>query len=120
MKRLLVWRRSKHDTQVIRPQHNRQHAFPKCEMQIADGEKLRAEPDSPYVYLHVRKCIAAGLNPRCPARYLRQLSVDEQKSLTLSVAMMRVLLFRKLAPKRVAGLGELMECQNWERGRTVY
>jgi hypothetical protein len=41
-----------------------------------------------------------------------RLSADEQQLLQIIVATMRVLLLRTLAPKRVAGLGGLMECES--------
>jgi hypothetical protein len=43
--------------------------------------------------------------------YSLRLSREEQQSLQLVVAAMRVLLLRTLAPKRAAGLGGLIECQ---------
>lgn len=44
--------------------------------------------------------------------YLTGLSRDEQQALPLVVAAMKAVLLRTLAPKRVAGLGGLMECQS--------
>jgi hypothetical protein len=43
--------------------------------------------------------------------YLLRLSSEEQQALQLVVAAMKVLLLRTLSPKRVAGLGGLLECQ---------
>jgi KTSC domain-containing protein len=43
--------------------------------------------------------------------YLSRLSVEEQQALQIVISTMSVLLLRTLAPKRVAGLGGLLECQ---------
>ena len=43
--------------------------------------------------------------------YLLRLSPGEQQSFTLAVKVMKALLLRSLAPKRVAGLDGLIECQ---------
>jgi KTSC domain len=43
--------------------------------------------------------------------YLSRMLVEEQKAMQIVVAAMKVLLIRSLAPKRVAGLGGLLECQ---------
>jgi KTSC domain len=42
--------------------------------------------------------------------YLNGMSVEEQQALQIVVAAMKVLLIGTLAPKRVAGLGGLLEC----------
>src|SRR5262249_2556725 len=44
--------------------------------------------------------------------YLIGLSSEERQAVTLVVSAMKVLLLRTLAPKRVAGLGGLLECQS--------
>jgi hypothetical protein len=44
--------------------------------------------------------------------YLSSLPADEQQTITVVIALMKVLLLRTLAPKRVAGLGGLLECQS--------
>jgi len=38
-------------------------------------------------------------------------SAEERQALPIALAAMKVLLLRTLAPKHVAGLGGLMECQ---------
>ena len=43
--------------------------------------------------------------------YLLRLSSEERQALPLVVAAMKLVLLRTLAPKRVAGLGGLLECQ---------
>ena len=42
--------------------------------------------------------------------YVRMLEIREQETFRLVVAAMKVLLLKTLSPKRVAGLGGLMEC----------
>jgi KTSC domain len=43
--------------------------------------------------------------------YVSRMSVEEQHALQIVVATMKVLLLRTLTPKRVAGLGGLVECR---------
>jgi len=43
--------------------------------------------------------------------YLSRMPVEEQQACQIIVATMKVLLLRTLAPKRVSGLGGLLECQ---------
>jgi hypothetical protein len=43
--------------------------------------------------------------------FLGRMSVEEQQALQIVVAAMKVLLIGTLAPKRVAGLGGLLECR---------
>jgi hypothetical protein len=43
--------------------------------------------------------------------YLRGLSAEERQTLLLILAGMKLVLLRTIAPKRVAGLGSLLECQ---------
>jgi len=43
--------------------------------------------------------------------YLRRMSVEEQQAMQIVVATMKVLFLRTLAPKHMAGLGSLSECQ---------
>jgi hypothetical protein len=47
--------------------------------------------------------------------YLFRLSAEEQQSLTMAISGMKALLIRTFAPKRVAGLGGLMECPSCGR-----
>src|SRR5262249_36565353 len=42
---------------------------------------------------------------------LSRMSVEEQQAIQIVIATMKVLLLRTLAPKHVAGLGGLLECQ---------
>jgi hypothetical protein len=44
--------------------------------------------------------------------YLSRMSVEEQQAFQIVVATMKVLLIRTFVPKRVAGLGGLLECQS--------
>jgi hypothetical protein len=43
--------------------------------------------------------------------YLSRISIEEQQAIQIVVAAMKVLLLRVFAPKRVAGLDALLECQ---------
>jgi KTSC domain len=43
--------------------------------------------------------------------YVSRMSMEEQQAFQVVVVTMKVLLLRTLAPKRVAGLGGLLECQ---------
>ena len=44
--------------------------------------------------------------------HLTRMSMEEQQAIQIVVATMKVLLLRTLAPKRMAGLGGLLECQS--------
>jgi hypothetical protein len=59
----------------------------------------------------IRRFAEARLNRYTFEAYLLRLSAERQ-SLTMALWAMKALLIRKLAPKRVAGLGGLMECQS--------
>jgi hypothetical protein len=60
----------------------------------------------------IRRFSEARLNRSTFEAHLARLSPEEQQSFTVAIAVIKALLLRKLAPKRVAGLGGLMECQS--------
>ena len=60
----------------------------------------------------ILRFVEARLNRYTFEDYLLRLSFEEQQILTLAVTVMRALLLRSLTPRRVAGLGGLMECRS--------
>lgn len=60
----------------------------------------------------IRRFAEARLTRYTFEDYLLGLSFEEQQSFRLAVVTMRALLFRALTPKRIAGLGGLIECQS--------
>jgi hypothetical protein len=59
----------------------------------------------------IRRFAEARLNRFSFDDYVQRLSPDQVQTLPLTVATIKVLLFRTLAPRRVTGLAGLLQCQ---------
>jgi hypothetical protein len=59
-----------------------------------------------------RFCEARNVRRHSFGEYLHRRSSEERQALPLLLAAMKLVLLRTLAPKQVAGLGGLMECQS--------